>query len=204
MLRELSVAEQRYQAVLAVIEDRLSITEAAAKAGVSRQTVHTWLSRYAEGGLEGLADRSHRPRSCPHQMDAATEVRLVELRQLHPGWGSDRLAYRLEREGVAPVPSRAAISRALLRLGLVTPGRRSSAAAQLPPLGASARDGAVAARRDGRGAAERRARAEGGHRDRRPLALLPCRGARGARHRAPGVRRLCKRPGALRRSPRRC
>ena len=26
--------------------------------------------RYAEGGLEGLADRSHRPRSCPHQMAA--------------------------------------------------------------------------------------------------------------------------------------
>ena len=35
MLRELSVAGQRYQAVLAVIEDGLSVTEVAAKAGVS-------------------------------------------------------------------------------------------------------------------------------------------------------------------------
>ena len=33
MFRELSVAEQRYQAVLAVIEDGLRVTEAAAKAG---------------------------------------------------------------------------------------------------------------------------------------------------------------------------
>jgi transposase InsO family protein len=124
VLRELSVAEQRYQAVLAVIEDGVPITAVAEKHGVSRQTVHSWLSRYAGGGLEALADRSHRPRSCPHQMDPAVEVRLVELRGLHPGWGADRLGYRLAREGVDPVPSRAAIGRALLRLGLVRPGRR--------------------------------------------------------------------------------
>ena len=125
MLRELSVVEQRYQAVLAVLEDHLSVTEAAAKVGVSRQTLHAWLARYARDGLDGLADRSHRPHRCPHQMDPGVEVRLVELRQLHPAWGPDRLRYRLEREGVAPLPSRAAVGRALSRLGLITePGRR--------------------------------------------------------------------------------
>jgi transposase InsO family protein len=123
VLRELSVTEQRYQAVLAVIEDGLSVTEAAAKTGVSRQTLHSWLGRYAAGGLAGLADRSHKPSWCPHQMAAAAEVRLVELRGLHPGWGADRLRYRLEREGFDPLPSRAAISRALARLGLVSSRR---------------------------------------------------------------------------------
>ena len=78
VLRELSVAEQRYQAILAVIEDGLSVTEVADKVGVSRQTLHAWLSRYAVDGLEGLVDRSHRPRSCPHQMDPAVEVRITE------------------------------------------------------------------------------------------------------------------------------
>ena len=61
VLQELSVAEQRYQAVLAVIEDGLSVSDAAAKVGVSRQTLHLWLSRYADAGLAGLVDRSHRP-----------------------------------------------------------------------------------------------------------------------------------------------
>jgi transposase InsO family protein len=112
--------------VLAVIEDGVPVVAVAEKHGLSRQTVHSWLSRYAEGGLEALADRSHRPRSCPHQMDPVVEVRLVELRFLHPGWGADRLAYRLAREGFDPVPSRAAIGRALVRLGLVRPGRRRS------------------------------------------------------------------------------
>jgi transposase len=86
MLKEISVVEQRYQAVLAVREDGLSVTDVAAKVGVSRQTLHGWLNRYAEGGLAGLAELSHRPRSCPHQMAAEVEVRLVELRQLHPTW----------------------------------------------------------------------------------------------------------------------
>ena len=35
-MRELSVAEQRYQAVLAVIENGVSVTEVAEKTGVSR------------------------------------------------------------------------------------------------------------------------------------------------------------------------
>ena len=112
-MRELSVVEQRYQAVLAVIEDGLSVTEVAAKVGVSRQTVHSWLSRYGQGGLEALADRSHRALSCPHRMPAAVEVRLVELREAHPAWGPDRLRHRLEREGVDPLPSRASVGRAL-------------------------------------------------------------------------------------------
>jgi transposase InsO family protein len=124
MLRELSVAEQRYQAVLAVIEDGLTVTEVAAKVGVTRQTLHSWLARYAGGGLEALADRSHRPASCPHQMDAGVEARLAELRQLHRTWGPDRLLNRLEREGVDPLPSRAAVGRALDRLGLVNAASR--------------------------------------------------------------------------------
>jgi transposase len=66
-MRELSVAEQRYQAVLAVISDGETVTDVAARFGVSRKTVHDWLAKYEAGGLENLGDRSHRPRSCPHQ-----------------------------------------------------------------------------------------------------------------------------------------
>jgi DNA-directed RNA polymerase specialized sigma24 family protein len=44
----LSLAEQRYQAVFAVIEDGLEVSEAAATAGVTLQAVHSSLSRCAE------------------------------------------------------------------------------------------------------------------------------------------------------------
>jgi len=42
---QLSVAEQRYRAVLAVISDGRTVTEVAAAVGVSRQTLHAWLAQ---------------------------------------------------------------------------------------------------------------------------------------------------------------
>lgn len=63
MLVELTKMEQRYDAVMAVIRDGFAVAEVAEKFGASRQSVHTWMSRYEDGGVEALADRSHRPRS---------------------------------------------------------------------------------------------------------------------------------------------
>ena len=45
---------------MAVIGDGLTVSQAAEKTGVARQTLHRWLARYEAQGLDGLADRSHR------------------------------------------------------------------------------------------------------------------------------------------------
>jgi len=124
MLVELSVVEQRYQAVMAVVQDGWKVSEVADRLGVSRQSVHTWIARYEQGGLAALADRSHRPASCPHQTDPETEAAICELRREHPGWGPRRLEHHLARLGVSPVPSRSAIYRCLRRHGLVELRRR--------------------------------------------------------------------------------
>jgi transposase InsO family protein len=118
------VAEQRYQAVLAVIAEGRTVTEVAGRWGVSRQSVHAWLARYEAGGLEGLAERSHRPRSCPHQMSPAVEARVLELRRVHRSWGARRIAFELARLGMGPVPSESGIYRCLVRAGLIDPDRR--------------------------------------------------------------------------------
>jgi transposase InsO family protein len=121
-MREMSVVEQRYEAVRAVIADGETVTSVAARFGVARKTVHVWLARYEAGGLEDLADRSHRPRSCPHQMPPGVEVALVELRLAHPSWGPRRLSFELGKRGV--VVSESAAYRALVRLSLVDPAAR--------------------------------------------------------------------------------
>jgi transposase InsO family protein len=121
----LSVIEQRYRAVMAV-RDGAAVTDVAAEAGVSRQSVHAWVSRYREAGLAGLADRSHRTRSCPHQASGEVEAIVCELRRRHPKWGAQRILHELMR-GPAPaesLPSRATINRILLRHGLVIPRAR--------------------------------------------------------------------------------
>ena len=57
MLVELGLVEQRYQAVLEVLNDGATVTDVARRYGVARQTVHEWLRRYAAEGLAGLVDR---------------------------------------------------------------------------------------------------------------------------------------------------
>ena len=119
------MAEQRYQAVLAVISDGETVTDVAARFGVSRKTVHGWLARYEAGGLEDLAARSHRPRSCPHQISSDVEVAIARMRHAHPSWGPRRIVYELAKAGFVPVPSESAVYRALGRLNLIDPsGRR--------------------------------------------------------------------------------
>jgi transposase InsO family protein len=125
VLVELGVVEQRYRAVLEVLDEGVPVTVVARRYGVARQTVHQWLRRYAnEGGLGGLADRSPKPDSCPHQMSVVTEARVVAVRREHPGWGPSRIRWQLEREGTVPLPGRSSVYRALVRHGLVEGRKR--------------------------------------------------------------------------------
>ncbi len=124
MLVELGLVEQRYQAVLEVLNDGATVTDVARRHGVARQTVYAWLRAYAADGLRGLADHSSRPQSCPHQMDPTVEARIVAMRREHPGWGSRTILTWLAREGWVPLPGRTSIDRCLVRHGLITPQAR--------------------------------------------------------------------------------
>lgn len=124
MLVELSIVDQRYDAVREVLRGELTVSEVAEAFGVSRQVLYKWKRRYEEAGVAGLADRSHRPQSCPHQMAPEVEARLCELRRWHPEWGPTRLVYELERDGVSPPPGRTSVYRALVRNGLIQPRQK--------------------------------------------------------------------------------
>ena len=91
--------EQRYQAVLAVIGDGVPIVQVAERFGVSRQAIHRWLRWYEADGLGGLADRSHRPPRCAHQMDPAVEVWVLEAQRRNPDWGPRRPVHEAARAG---------------------------------------------------------------------------------------------------------
>ena len=120
----MSVTEQRYKAVQGVLADGRTVGEVAGQWEVSRRTLHRWLARYEGGGLEGLGDGSHRPAHCPHQMPAAVEVLVLEMRRAHPYWGARRIAFELTRKGVLPAPSESAVYRCLVRAGVIDPMTR--------------------------------------------------------------------------------
>jgi len=124
VLVELGLVEQRYKAVLEVLDDGATVTDVARRYGVGRQAVHAWLRRYAAEGLGGLVDRSARPDTCPHQMPPEVEARVIEMRRTHPGWGPRTIMSRLIREGIEPLPGRTSIYRALVRHHLIDPSKR--------------------------------------------------------------------------------
>ncbi len=123
MLVELGLVEQRYRAVCEVL-DGATVVDVARRNGVVRQTVHDWLRAYGNQGLAGLADRSSKPASCPHQMPPVVEARIVELRRAHPAWGPRRILHTLGLEGVDPLPGRSSVYRALVRHQLLDPKKR--------------------------------------------------------------------------------
>lgn len=121
----LSVVEQRLDAVRAAL-DGGDVEEIAASVGVHRSTLHRWMARYLVEGIGGLADRSHRPKSCPHQVANAVEVRVAELRREHPRWGAKRIRMEMLRKPVdgVTVPALRTIVRILARQGLGRPKPR--------------------------------------------------------------------------------
>jgi transposase len=92
-----------------VVEGWLSLREAAAERGLSRQSAGKWVKRYREAGAAGLGDRSSRPRSSPRSTAAVLVERVEQLRRER--WTGVRIA---QASGL----SRATVSRILVRLKL--------------------------------------------------------------------------------------
>lgn len=66
-----------------IIEDRWSPTTAAKMFMVSVPTARKWAARYRAEGVQGMQDRTSRPRSCPHRTPAAVKKQIVALRLRH-------------------------------------------------------------------------------------------------------------------------
>jgi transposase-like protein len=103
VLLELTVAEQRFNAVMEVMRDGLTVIEVAERYGVSRQTVHGWLRRYRTGGLDALANRPIdpgiartrcRPRSRPTCASYAGAIQAGANAASPMSWPGSALTHR--------------------------------------------------------------------------------------------------------------
>jgi transposase len=64
--------------------------------GISRQCFYTWRRRYDADGLDGLRDRSHRPKISPNATRTEVVGKILYLRQ-HYHFGPARIAMYLKR-----------------------------------------------------------------------------------------------------------
>ena len=109
-------------AVLQVVSNQLSVTDAAAAHGLSRRHLQRLLARYRDGGVDALEPRSRRPKTHPTQTAETVRARVVELRTELTADGADAgphtIAWHLEQEGLS-APAASTINRILTRAGLV-------------------------------------------------------------------------------------
>jgi len=96
--RSLTVMDERAQFVFEATHAHLFFSQLCLRYGISRPTGYKGLSRFQDEGLAGLADRSHRPRSCPHRIPFFIEERILELRK-HRRWGAPKLQRLIYEEG---------------------------------------------------------------------------------------------------------
>lgn len=105
-----------------VVDQGLTVAQAAAKFGVSRQWVHQLVQRYRSGGVAAVLPQSKAPKSRPHTTTETVRVRIIGLRQALVADGADAgpetIAWHLAREGFQ-VPSTSTIQRILRAAGLV-------------------------------------------------------------------------------------
>lgn len=121
--KAVTVEQRRLEIVLAPTVLSISVTEACRRFGVSRQQFYEWRRRWENDGIEGLRERSRRPRTSPFRITETLEEEICRLRADHSDWGPRRIRAELVRQGVNP-PAKSTVQRTLERNGLISPQPR--------------------------------------------------------------------------------
>ncbi|EEF58837.1 helix-turn-helix domain-containing protein [Pedosphaera parvula] len=119
--------EEMIRFVMLARSARFTVTELCEQFGISRKTGYKHLARYAADGLQGLAQRSHRPLQFPQRTDLAVEALVLAERRLHQTWEPKKLHKVLElNHGIESPPAPSTIGEILRRHGLSVKRRRKA------------------------------------------------------------------------------
>lgn len=121
--KAVGVEKRRLELILAPQVLGVSVNEVCKRFGISRTQFYVWRRRYLATGMEGLSDRSSRPKTSPRATPPSLELVICRMRVAHPSWGPRRIRAEIARAGGQP-PAKSTIGRILVRNGLVSPTPR--------------------------------------------------------------------------------
>jgi putative transposase len=123
--KETCAVDQRVALVADWLRHEWTMTELAARYGISRKTAYKWVGRYDVAGAPGLVEQSRRPTVFGRALAPPVEAAILALRRTYPQWGPRKLAAILaEREPQVEWPAPSTMGELLRRAGLSTPRRR--------------------------------------------------------------------------------
>ena len=118
VLKVVTMAELRFEVLFEPARTGETVADVCRRHGISRDTYYRYRRRYLTEGIEGLEDRSRKPKSSPAQIPTEVELRIVEMRTTHPRWGARRIRSESARERL-DAPAVSTVHQALRRHGLV-------------------------------------------------------------------------------------
>jgi len=115
-----SAMSQRHEFVMLANQPPSNIRQLCRQFQISPTTGYKWLNRFRTAGVQGLKERSRRPKGSPKRTAANIEQAVLVERSKHPAWGGRKLRARLLTLGQPQVPSPSTITSILQRHQLIT------------------------------------------------------------------------------------
>ena len=94
-----STKEEKYRWIKPILAKEILVKDMAKVCPFSTRSIKYWLSGFRRYGLEGLENKSTRPKSNPRETPIRTKERIIELRK-EKKQCSLKLAWDLEEEGI--------------------------------------------------------------------------------------------------------
>ena len=111
--------EQKHE-FITLLNKGLTMTELCLRFSISRRTGYKWKKRYAEEGIQGLHDRSRRPKHSPNKTPSQLEELIVSIREEETDWGGKKIREILQRDhSFQNLPSITTINNILKRNGMI-------------------------------------------------------------------------------------
>jgi len=88
--KEINVMDERKEFMMKVLKSNDSFKSLCQEFGVSTKTGYKWFNRFISEGIDGLNDRSRRPRHHSLQLSENIICRLIKLKTAHMSWGPKR------------------------------------------------------------------------------------------------------------------
>lgn len=102
-----------------------SVSEVAARHGVSRETFYVWQRRRQSGEARWFEERTRAPANCPHVISSGRADAVVEVRRRFPHFGPKKIkAWLADKQPETDWPAASTIGDILKQAGLVAARRR--------------------------------------------------------------------------------
>lgn len=94
-----STKEEKYRWIKPILDREITIKRMSRVCPFSERTLKYWLANFRQGGLDGLANKSTRPKSHPGETPIRIKERIIELRKT-TGLCAKKMNYKLVKEEI--------------------------------------------------------------------------------------------------------